>query len=82
MIEIPKLVAILLVGFLVWYAMRWVNGAASPRTRRRSTATRRQQQPPRQRSPAIEDLTACRTCGTYVAPGAPSCGRPGCPQPG
>ena len=80
MIEVPKLVVILLVGFLVWYAMRWVNGIA-PKTQRRGRAPgprppsggQRQQQ-------AIEDLVACRTCGAYVSPGAPACGKAGCPQ--
>jgi hypothetical protein len=74
MIEIPKLVVILLVGFLVWYAMRWVNGS-SPRVppRRRPAAP-----PP---PPKIEDLVACPGCGAYVATGARGCGKPGCPQP-
>jgi hypothetical protein len=75
MIEVPKLVAILVVGFLVWYAMRWVNGT-QPRMGPRRPA------PPRSRQQAaIEDLVACRTCGAYVAAGARSCGKPGCPQP-
>jgi hypothetical protein len=77
MIEVPKLVLILLIGFLVWYAMRWINGA-SPKAQRRGRAPQRPQPPGRQ---AIEDLVACRTCGAYVAAGAPACGKPGCPQP-
>ena len=75
MIEVPKLVLILVIGFLVWYALRWVNGAASKSRPRR-------QAPPPPRQPAVEDLVACRKCGAYVATGAPACGRPGCPQPG
>jgi hypothetical protein len=74
MIEVPKLVLILLIGFLVWYAMRWINGAP-PRTRQR------REPPPRPRQSAIEDLVACRTCGAYVAAGAHSCGKLGCPLP-
>ncbi|HTV89403.1 MAG TPA: hypothetical protein VME41_10345 [Stellaceae bacterium] len=74
MIEVPKLVLILLIGFLVWYAMRWVNGAA-PKMQRRGPA----RPPPRQQ--AIEDLVACDVCGAYVAAGAPACGKPGCPRP-
>jgi hypothetical protein len=73
MIEIPKLVVVLLVGFLVWYALRWMNGTAAPRPGRRGPA------PPRRRS--IEDLVACRRCGAYVASDAGRCGKPGCPQP-
>jgi hypothetical protein len=77
MIDVPKLVVLLLVGFFVWYAMRWVNGAAA-RNRRRGapppSGRQRQQQ-------AIEDLVACRVCGAYIAAGAPACGRSDCPQP-
>ncbi len=77
MIEVPKLVVILLIGFLVWYAMRWVNGIA-PKAQRRGPTAR--SQPPRQQQ-TIEDLVACHVCGAYVSPGAPACGKPGCPQP-
>ena len=76
MIEVPKLVVILLIGFLVWYAMRWVNGPAAPRADRRGPSPR----PRRPAQAAIEDLVACRTCGAYVSPGAPACGKAGCPQ--
>jgi hypothetical protein len=75
MIEVPKLVAILVVGFLVWYAMRWVNGTQPKARPRRPTA------PPPPRQQAVEDLIACRVCGAYVAPSARYCGKPGCPQP-
>ena len=78
MIEIPKLVFILLVGFLVWYAMRWMNGTA-PKAPRRDRAPAPGAQ---QRQAAIEDLVACRACGAYVAASARACGKPGCPQPG
>jgi hypothetical protein len=77
MIEIPKLVVILVVGFLVWYALRWVNGV---QPRRRGPAPQ-PQQPPRQAAAAVEDLVACRSCGAYVAAGAHACDKPGCPQP-
>jgi hypothetical protein len=77
MIEVPKLVLVLLIGFLVWYAMRWFNGGSS-RSLPRGTRPRRQA-PPRQ--PQIEDLVACRKCGAYVALSAHACGRAGCPRP-
>jgi hypothetical protein len=73
MIEVPKLVLVLVIGFLVWYALRWVNGT-TPKSR-----PRRPEPPPRQ--PAVEDLVACRKCGAYVAANARACGRPDCPQP-
>ncbi|HLY46001.1 MAG TPA: hypothetical protein VKQ73_10520 [Stellaceae bacterium] len=74
MFEAPKLVFLLLVGFAVWYALRWLNRLPS------RPGQRQQAPPPRPRQAAIEDLVACRQCGTYVAAGA-GCGKPGCPQP-
>jgi len=75
MIAVPKIVLLALVAFVVWYGMRWLNRPAP-------TGPRRNQAPPRQAQPAVEDLTACRVCGAYVATSARRCGRPGCPQPG
>jgi hypothetical protein len=75
MIEIPKLIFILLVGFAVWYGYRWLNGP--PRERE---LPRRRPAPPPPKLEA-EDLTACRACGAYVAAGARNCGRADCPYP-
>jgi hypothetical protein len=80
MITVPKIVLIILIILAVWYAMRWLNRGSSPVVRRR------QPQPPGpgpgpRPQPAIEDLVACRACGAYVATGARSCGKTGCPQP-
>ena len=77
MIEVPKLVMILVIAVVVWYAMRWWNRVVAPRAaqgRQGFTA-----QAPRREQPKVEDLTACRVCGAYVAAGAPACGKPGCP---
>ena len=71
MIQVPKLVLLVLFAVAVWYAMRWLNRAPE-------RAVRRQPTPPRPQ-PAVEDLTACRVCGAYVATGAHACGKPGCP---
>ena len=74
MIALPKLVLIILLGFAVWYGMRWLNRAPP-------TTARRRQAPSPGPQPAVEDLTACPTCGAYVAASARGCGTPGCPQP-
>lgn len=77
MIAVPKIVVILVIGFAVWYAMRWLNRASPPKAVRRGAGPAAGA--PRQ--PAVEDLTACRVCGAYVAAGARACGKPGCPLP-
>ncbi len=74
MIAVPKLVLIILVVFVVWYAVRWLNRAPPRVVRRREAPSPRPQS-------AVEDLTACQTCGAYVAADARGCGKPGCPQP-
>lgn len=72
MIALPKLVMLILVTFVAWYAVRWINRPAPRVTRRRETAG----------WPAeVEELTACRVCGAYVAASAHGCGKPGCPLP-
>ena len=69
-----KLVLIILLAAAVWYAMRWLNRQPTKVARRRPAAAP-------QPHAAIEDLVACRSCGTYIAPSARSCGKAGCPQP-
>ncbi len=72
MISVPKLVVLILVAVAVWYAMRWLNRPPPPIARRRPSAARQA---------AIEDLVACRVCGSYIATDARACGKAGCPQP-
>jgi len=72
MIALPKLVLLVVVGFVVWYAMRWWNRPPPKIGRRR--------QAPSPQS-VIQDLVACRICGAYVAADAGGCGKPDCPQP-
>jgi len=74
MITLPKLLLLFLVAFAAWYAVRWINRPPPRVTRRREA--------PRPGGPAaVEDLTACRICGAYVAASAHGCGKPGCPLP-
>lgn len=75
MITLPKLLLIVLLIAAVWVAFRWLNPPASSVLRRRPTAS------PRPTQASVEDLTACRVCGAYVAASARVCGKPGCPQP-
>ena len=76
MIALPKLVLIVLLGFAVWYGMRWLNRAPP------NIVRRRQAPPPGPGAQhAVEDLTACPTCGAYVAASTRGCGQPDCPQP-
>jgi hypothetical protein len=70
----PKLILLIMVAFVAWYAVRWVNRPA-PRV------TRRREAPSPGGQATVEDLMACRMCGAYVAANAHSCGKPGCPLP-
>ena len=74
MIAVPKIVLIVLLIFVVWYAVRWFNRLPPPVARRRPSPSPRPQ-------PAVEDLISCRVCGAYVAAGARGCGKADCPQP-
>jgi hypothetical protein len=75
MITLPKLLLILLLIAAVWVAFRWLNPPAPGIPRKRPAAS------PRPAQTTVEDLTACRVCGAYVASSARGCGKPGCPQP-
>ena len=69
-----KLLLFVLLVFAAWYLVRWINRQAPSVPRRRPAA-------PNAPQAAVEDLTACRVCGAYVAVSARGCGKPGCPQP-
>lgn len=71
-----KLALVVAVIVVLWYALRWLNRAPSHLVRRRPAPS-----PQGSTQTAIEDLVACQACGTFIAPGARACGRPGCPQP-
>ena len=73
MIALPKLILLILVAFVAWYAVRWFNRGPAPKVVRRRPASASGPQP------AVEDLTACKICGAYVAASARACGKPGCP---
>jgi hypothetical protein len=74
--SVNKLAVVILVIFALWYGLRWLNRVPANLMRRRPEPS-----PQPQAKNAIEDLVACRACGTYIAAGARSCGKPGCPQP-
>jgi hypothetical protein len=77
MIAVPKIVLIVLLMFVVWYAVRWFNRQTAPKAVRRGPGAARSARP----QSAVEDLVACRACGAYVAPSARGCGKAGCPRP-
>jgi hypothetical protein len=79
MFDFPQLVWLILIIAAVWYGLRRINALPrhpGPGGRRPSTGAGRRP-PPRLEA---EDLVACRVCGTYVAAGAPGCGRRDCPR--
>jgi len=77
MIAVPKIVLIVLLMFVVWYALRWFNRQTAPKAVRRGPGAARSARP----QSAVEDLVACRACGAYVAASARGCGKAGCPRP-
>jgi len=78
MIAAPKIVLIILLIFVVWYAVRWLNRPVPKAVRRGASRGARSAARPQA---AVEDLVACRACGAYVAASARGCGKAGCPRP-
>lgn len=74
--SLSKLALVIGVILVLWYALRWLNRVPAHLMRRRPAPS-----PQGPAQAAIEDLVACHACGTYIAPSARSCGKPGCPQP-
>ncbi len=85
-ISFPKVLLLVAVVAVVWFGFRWFQRWEKER---RERAEREEEEgnrlgrdaAPRTDSRQTEVMTACRVCGTYVAQGARSCGRPSCPLP-
>jgi len=84
--SLTKLLFTVAAVLIVWYGFRWVDRVQA---RKRVEAERRMRTDappgaaPSQRRKSVEDMTACPTCGDYVAAnGARNCGRADCPYPG
>jgi len=73
MFAFPKLIVLVLVIAGAWVGYRWLNGLTRELPPRRAASPRA--------AINAEDLVACAVCGSYVAAGAPGCGRPDCPRP-
>jgi uncharacterized protein len=69
-----KLLFLVLIVVAVWYGWKYVERAAVIRHEQRRRASREAGA-----SLTAEEMTKCRVCGSYVAKGAASCGRPDCP---
>jgi len=74
MIGLPKLLLFALLVAFAWYASRWLNRPAEKVLRRRPAPSAAPQL-------TVEDLVACRRCGSYMVANARNCGKAGCPQP-
>lgn len=85
-ISFGKVVLLVAVVAVVWFGYRWLQRWDKERreAERREAAQLGRQggQAPDPAPRAAEEMTACRVCGTYVAPAAArACGRPNCPFP-
>ena len=73
----PRFILFILLIVAGWYVIRRWNRHVATIAGRQRAPSRRPAAAPR----TVEDLVACRICGSYVAAGARRCGNPGCPQP-
>jgi uncharacterized protein len=82
-ISFSKVVVLVAVVAIVWFGYRWFQRWDKERREaERREAAQLGRQPPNPGVRSAEEMTACRVCGTYVAPAAArSCGRPNCPFP-
>lgn len=83
-ISFAKVILLVAVVAAVWFGFRWFQRWEKERREKEDRPDSRLE---RGASPRAADtlptevMTACRVCGTYVAEGARSCGRPRCPFP-
>jgi hypothetical protein len=77
--SLGKLLLIVIVVAIVWFAFRYVSRVEAVRRAVRAEVERRRRaQKPR--TLEAEDLVKCARCGTFVAArSAAACGRPDCP---
>lgn len=66
-----KWLVLLIIVAGVWYGFKAVS--------RRNVSQQVDEE--RRRREAVEDMTACSVCGTFVPQGQRNCGRDGCPYP-
>jgi len=71
MLSLPKILFLILLAAGAWVAWRWYKRIAAVRR-----VDERSSESPRLNA---EETVRCRTCGTFVAAGAGSCGRRDCP---
>lgn len=86
-ISFSKVVVLVAVVAIVWFGFRWFQRWDKERREKAEKAEGGgggrldRDASPRADPLKTEIMTACRVCGTYVAEGARSCGRPKCPLP-
>lgn len=85
-ISFTKVLLLVAVVAIVWFGFRWFQRWEKERRQRAEREEEGgrlgREASPRSDTLQAEVMTACRVCGTYVAQGIRSCGRPKCPFPG
>ena len=82
--SIQKLLFTGLAIAAVWYAFKWLGRVqAQKRAVDRQEARRMKESgPAKGKSPEVEDMVECATCGAFVAAqGMRNCGKTDCPYP-
>lgn len=78
--SLTKLLFTIFAVVVVWQGFKWfarmqeksVSAKAAPKATQSKTSN----------ADKVEEMVKCDACGTFVAPGAKSCGRDDCPFPG
>lgn len=83
-LSLTKIIFTIAVVVLVWNAFKYLTRLQDRREQRERVKQRDQSasQPEHQSKggkAGIEEMVECQVCGAYVARGAKSCGRDGCP---
>lgn len=77
--SITKLVFTIVVVVVVWQAFKYFTRLSDQRADRARMSEKKSKKGADAPPPGVEDMVKCSVCDSYVARGAQSCGKEGCP---